>query len=307
MRTRMVSPLPVTRRRLPVALDRLYDEFNRLDAPDDPVEIPRRYPDLADREIAAFCASALAFGRVAGILASIDSLLSAMGPSPARFVREFDVRRDAGRLDGLVHRWIRGEDLIALVMTLQCFLREHGSLERAMAAGLAPDAIDVGAAIEAFSSRAVSVDVSAAYPEGSRRPGVAYFFSRPGAGSACKRLNLFLRWMVRCDRVDPGGWTLVRPAQLVVPLDTHVIRVGQCLRLTRHRTPGWRMASEITASLRAFDPDDPVKYDFALCHLGMMNACGFNRPQGDARCPLRGACRPSDRRRRASRPPAGRR
>jgi uncharacterized protein (TIGR02757 family) len=98
--------------------------------------------------------------------------------------------------------------------------------------------------------------------------------------------------MVRRDALDLGVWRRVSPAKLIVPLDTHVIRLGRCLRLTDYTSPGWRMARDITASLRELDPDDPVKYDFALCHLGMMNACGFHRAQADSQCPLRGACRP---------------
>jgi uncharacterized protein (TIGR02757 family) len=134
---------------------------------------------------------------------------------------------------------------------------------------------------------------------------VDYFFPRPSGGSACKRLNLFLRWMVRRDGIDPGGWSAVTPAQLIVPLDVHVIRVGQCLGLTRYRSPGWRMAADITAALRLVDPVDPVKYDFALCHLGMLGHCGFGRYRGgDAACPLRGHCRPGARR-RASQAGAG--
>src|SRR3989442_14261785 len=104
--------------------------------------------------------------------------------------------------------------------------------------------------------------------------------------------------MVRRDALAAGVWTPVPPAKLIVPLDTHVIRVGRCLRLTSYTSPGWRMARDITASLRRLDPGDPVKYDYALCHLGMMNACGFNRSQSDAQCPLRGLCRPRARARR---------
>ena len=99
--------------------------------------------------------------------------------------------------------------------------------------------------------------------------------------------------MVRRDALDLGVWTRVPPSKLVVPLDTHVIRVGRCLRLTRYTSPGWPMARDITASLRQLDPADPVKYDYALCHLGMMNACGFSRAQADQQCPLRGACSPN--------------
>ena len=162
---------------------------------------------------------------------------------------------------------------------------------------------DVEQSLESFSRRARAL-AGDAHP---RLAGVSYFFSRPSAGSACKRLNLYLRWMVRADAVDLGAWSGVSPSQLVVPLDVHVIRVGQCLGLTRLRSPGWRMASEITASLREIDPDDPVRYDFALCHLGMHDQCGFNRPFSDSRCPLRGWCRPGRRRRRASGPPSDRR
>ena len=155
----------------------------------------------------------------------------------------------------------------------------------------APSA-DVQGALDSFSTRALSLDLRAAYGRVPRRAGVCYFFPRPSAGSACKRLNLFLRWMVRKDALDLGVWSRVPPARLVVPLDTHVIRVGRCLKLTTYTSPGWRMARDITASLRELDPDDPVKYDFALCHLGMMNACGFSRAQADSQCPLRGLCHP---------------
>ena len=122
-----------------------------------------------------------------------------------------------------------------------------------------------------------------------------FFFSRPSSGGACKRLNLFLRWMVRTDGVDPGGWKTPLPGQLVIPLDTHTIRTGACLRLTRRASPGWKMAADITQSLRALDPLDPVRYDFSLCHLSMMGACGHGTKQGDSQCPLKGVCRPRGR------------
>jgi hypothetical protein len=104
--------------------------------------------------------------------------------------------------------------------------------------------------------------------------------------------------MVRRDGVDPGGWTSVPARQLVVPLDTHTIRVGRCLRLTRRASPGWGMAADITAALRALEPDDPVRFDFSLCHLSMMGACGYASAQKDAQCPLRGHCHPQTRSRR---------
>ena len=274
-------------------LDDLYRTFDHVNSASDPVHIVRRYVNPDDREIVGFCASALAFGRVASVLQSIERLLDAMGPRPAAFVRNFNASRDRGPLEPLVHRWIRGRDLVALLLILQRMLRESGSVEAFFLSGDDAAQPDVGAALNSFSDRALETDLRPAY--GARRPkrlGVCYFFPRPSAGSACKRLNLFLRWMVRRDAIDLGVWTGVSPARLVVPLDTHVIRLGRCLRLTRYASPGWKMAADITAALRAIDPVDPVRYDFSLCHVGMMNACGYGRRQRDANCPLRGLCAP---------------
>jgi len=276
------------------ALDSLYAGFNHPDSALDPVQIVRRYERTDDREIVAFVAAALAFGRVASVMSSVEALCRVLGPEPAAFVRSFDPARHGAPLVPLVHRWTRGADFIALLWILQRFVQEHGSIEKAFAAGVDPDAPDFGPALDSFSGWARRVDLRPAYgrrvPE---RPGVFYFFSQPSTGAACKRLNLFLRWMVRTDRVDPGGWTALRPGQLVVPLDTHTIRVGRCLRLTRRASPGWKMATDITAALRALDPDDPVRYDFSLCHLSMMGACGWHTARGNRGCPLREVCRPA--------------
>ncbi len=171
-------------------------------------------------------------------------------------------------------------------------IEEAGLIERFLLEGDPGNTPDVGPAIESFSRRALEFDFRPVYPRLPERPGVAYFFPRPSGGGACKRLNLYVRWMVRHDEVDLGVWPSVSRARLVVPLDTHVIRVGRCLGLTARRTPGWRMAAEITGALRALDPDDPVRYDFALCHVGMHGLCGHDRPQGDERCPLKGLCSP---------------
>ncbi|MDP6582554.1 MAG: TIGR02757 family protein [Vicinamibacterales bacterium] len=289
-----------TLRRLKAPLDRLYDTFNQAESAVDPVQVVRRYTTPADREVVAFCAAALAFGRVASVLSAVGSLLAVLGDRPAAYVQDFDPTRDGDRLRPLVHRWIRGADLIALLWISHRMIAESGSIEQFFLDGHAASAPDVGPALTRFSARARAIDLDEVYGSRDGRRGVTYFFPRPDAGSACKRLNLFLRWMVRRDAVDLGVWSGLSPSKLVVPLDTHVIRVGRCLGLTRYRSPGWGMASEITESLRRLDPEDPVRYDFAMCHLGMMDACGFNRPQRDDRCPLRGVCRPTGRKRRAS-------
>jgi uncharacterized protein (TIGR02757 family) len=278
--------------RLRPVLDRLYADFNAEHSVADPIWMVRRYERQDDQEIVAFIAAALAFGRVQSVLNSIDGMLKVMGSSPAAFVRGFDPARDRQCFTHLVHRWTKGADFAALVWILHQMIERSGSIEGFFVEGLTSDAVDVSGALQSFSTRALALDVSAIYGKKRPKPGVAYFFSRPSSGGACKRLNLFLRWVVREDRVDLGVWKKVRPGQLIVPLDTHVIRVGQCLRLTKLKSPGWRMAADITASLRAIDPLDPVKFDFSICHLGMMNACGFGKKAGDSNCPLKGACHP---------------
>ena len=243
--------------------------------------------------------------RVASVLSSVEALLAEMGPAPADFVRHFDPRRHGRAIAALGHRWIDGYDLVALLRILRHMVETSGSVEQYFLIGYRPDAEDIGPALEDFCTRAREVDVEQIYAGRSTRRGVGYFFPRPSGGSACKRLNLYLRWMVRRDRVDLGAWRHVDRSKLVVPLDTHVIRVGRCLQLTTYRSPGWAMAREITSALRRLDAEDPVKYDFSLCHLGMENACGFSRPQGDQRCPLRGVCHPTGDRRRGSDRPFG--
>ena len=288
-------------------LDRLYSDFNYPDSAADPIQIVRRYERNDDREVVAFCAASLAFGRVASVLQSIERLVAIMGPRPAEYIRQFDPARDAAAFKGFVHRWTRERDLVALVWITRQMLDRSRSIEGFFLEGYDPAAPDLASALDSFSARAMALDLKAAYGRLPKRPGVSYFFPRPSKGSACKRLNLFLRWMIRRDALDLGVWTRVPASKLVVPLDTHVIRVGRCLQLTRYQSPGWKMASDITASLKTIDADDPVRYDFSLCHLGMMNACGFSRAQADSRCPLRGVCRPRARRRRPSRRPSARR
>jgi uncharacterized protein (TIGR02757 family) len=283
-------------RRFAAGLDALYAAYNHAHVVSDPVWVVRRFTDPRDQEVVAFCAAALAFGRVQSVLASIEGLLRVTGPSPAAFVRDFRPSRDRHAFDHLGHRWTRGTDLAALIWLLRQMLDRDGTIEGFFARGHRDEASDVEDGLDSFATRALALDRAAIYGRARPQPGVAYFFARPSSGGACKRLNLFLRWMVRHDEVDLGVWTQVRPAQLVIPLDTHVIRVGRCLRLTNYRSPGWRMAADITRTLRRLDPLDPVKYDFALCHLGMMKACGFGSTRRDAQCPLRGSCYPTIRR-----------
>jgi uncharacterized protein (TIGR02757 family) len=129
----------------------------------------------------------------------------------------------------------------------------------------------VGPALTSFVERALALDHAGLYGRGPLPPdaGVRFFFPSPADGSACKRLNLYLRWMVRRGGVDLGVWRTVDPAQLVVPLDAHIFTIARRVRLTRYRSAGWPMAVDITRRLRQLDPRDPVKYDFALHRMGL--------------------------------------
>ena len=279
-------------------LEQLYTQFENGPAVADPVHLVHRYQDPADLEVAGFCSAALAFGRVTSVLTSLERLFRLMGHSPMAFVRSFNPARQGRVLRPIRHRWITGEDLVALFVILQRMINVEGSVEGFFLRGYRQEADDIGDALDSFSVRALAL-LDAVPTSGFR-----YFFPRPAGGSACKRLNLYLRWMVRRDNIDFGIWQHVSPSKLVVPLDTHVVRMGQCLRLTRYRSPGWPMAREITQTLRQLAPDDPVRYDFSLCHLGMQDACGFNQQQRDTRCPLRGLCRPADGKRPTSAGPS---
>jgi len=296
------TPAPALKR----TLDDLYLRYDGGEAVPDPVHLVRRFPAIEDREVVGFCAAALAFGRVQSILTTLGRLVAVMGDAPGRFVRDFEPTRQGPALRSLGHRWVRGDDIVALLLVLRHVVRTSGSIERFVVEGDDPAAPDVGHALETFSTRVRTLDVSEAYGRAPARPGVWFFFPRPSGGSACKRLNLFLRWMVRRDRIDPGGWTTVAPARLIVPLDTHVVRVGRCLGLTWSRTPGWRMACEITAALRRLDPLDPIRYDFSLCHLGMTGQCRSSAHGRTASCPLRQWCGRRPRTRPASRRPSAR-
>ncbi|MDE2484969.1 MAG: TIGR02757 family protein, partial [candidate division NC10 bacterium] len=226
-----------------------------------------------DREIAAFVTASLAYGNVKQIHRSAKAALEAMGDSPAKFIRRFDPTHDTARFQQFVHRFNSGVDLALLCYLLHQAIAAAGSLQAFFLKGYDPTHEDIEPALTSFVERMLSLDISPSYPSGllPAKAGVRFFFPSPAQGSACKRLNLFLRWMVRRgDAIDFGIWAEVSPAKLIVPLDIHVARIVRQLSLTRIKQPNWRMAKEVTGRLRAFDPEDPVKYDFALCRLGIL-------------------------------------
>jgi uncharacterized protein (TIGR02757 family) len=277
-------------------LDTFLDNFPKeRHLANDPVQFVHRYDDPADREIVGLIASALAYGNVKIVLRTVNNALSYLGPSPAETVVSFDPRLDARRLRGFYHRFNTSRDLAVFFWIIRRTLEDYGSLEDAFSSGLDNKATDTEQAINRFSEILLGFGHEQFYPRGElkRRAGVRFFFPSPSHGSACKRMNLYLRWMVRPDDgIDCGVWTKVKPRQLVIPLDTHIARISGYIGLTDMQTPGWRMALDITRSLRRLYSDDPVRYDFALCHLGIAGDCPRKRnPLKCARCPIIDICR----------------
>lgn len=260
----------------------------------DPLDFPRRYSDPEDREMAAVLSAALAYGRVTIIRNNLADLFRRMPEGPAAFVRKFDPRHDSARLAGFRHRFNTGEDVACLCLLLRGMLAEAGSLERFFLAGDDPLSTDTGQALSSFCRRALDLDVSALYGcrELPKEAAVRYFFPSPQGGSACKRLCMLLRWLCRPDDgIDLGLWQGIDPSRLVIPIDTHTARISRLLGLTARRSPGWRMAVEVTESLRRLDPEDPVRYDFALSHLGISEGCTGKRGEVCIPCAVAGLCR----------------
>lgn len=240
-------------------LECLYRRLNRacFISPD-PLQFVQAYPDPADREIAGMIASSLAFGNVSQILRSISAVLDHL-PRPAQRLDSATHAWLAQRFSGFRHRYVTGVELTELLWGIKLLRESHGSLRACFLREVAPGHPNVLPALEAFVAQLRAED-------GHARN---YLLPDPARGSACKRLNLFLRWMVRRDDVDPGGWNGISPAQLIVPLDTHMHRISRALGLTLRNAGDLRTALEITEAFRAFTPEDPVRYDFALTRLGI--------------------------------------
>ncbi|MFO7870019.1 MAG: TIGR02757 family protein [Kiritimatiellia bacterium] len=237
-------------------LERIYRKYNRRKyVIPDPLQFLYAYSEVRDREIAALIASSLAYGRVTQIVNSVQKALAVAGPSPRKFIEETAPREIDRRLAHFTHRFTTGVHLAGMLKRVRKVLRRYGSLNRCFLEGLDTSEETVLPALAEFVRRLDCRD--------------NYLLPDPRRGSACKRLNLFLRWMVRKDTVDPGGWRGVPAAMLIVPLDTHMAAKGRELEITDRKAPDIKMALEMTAFFRSLCPGDPVKYDFALTRPGI--------------------------------------
>jgi uncharacterized protein (TIGR02757 family) len=273
-------------------LEELYRRYNRFKCiKPDPLQFVYNYTEPRDMEIAGFLAAALAYGRVRQIEQSVGSLLKRMGRSPFEFVVNFD--DSAGKkLTGFKHRFNTTDDICGLLRLLRGVLRQYGGIEPCFAAGLEPGDANILNALSCFAGgllRQYEQSTDTVAPKALR-----YLLSDPANGSPCKRLNLFLRWMVRDDEVDPGLWKSVNKAKLIVPVDTHMARLCRILGFYDRNTVSLATALEITQGFARLRPDDPVKYDFALSRIGIVEDCnGRYRPQCED-CELLEFCKRRD-------------
>lgn len=252
----------------------------------DPLSVPLAYGEPLDREVAAFVAAHLAYGRVDPMIRAVRAALAPLGPAPAAWLRALApdrVRKELKRaLEGWTWRFHTASDLADWLLAWK-------DLDAGSGRGLEPHLLpDSGEDPDAALSRLVQrlrLELPATY-------GIRFTLPDPLEGAACKRWRMFLRWMARPGWPDLGLWTRYPTDQLIIPLDTHVARVSRFIGLSRRATPDGKMAREITEALRRLDPADPLRYDFALSHLGILGDCpGVRKRSTCAACPLYAVCR----------------
>lgn len=247
-------------------LDSLVDRFETPSfIEDDPISIPHAFDDPRDQEVIGFYAALLAWGRRDVMLRKLGELCERMGPSPSRFVRTFDPAEDGGALEGFVHRTFQPTDAFWLTRNLSRALDRYGSMEGLFAAHRPEEqcAVDspVGVMLQGVSRTLLTI-----HDDTPRR--LRKHLARPEAGSACKRLNMYVRWMVRSGPVDFGIWNCVDPADLMVPVDVHVGRTARALGLLDRKSNDWTAVRRLTRICRHFCPSDPARYDFAFFGVG---------------------------------------
>lgn len=253
----------------------------------DPLRYAHRCEAREDREVAAMLGALLAFGNVKTILAKLDALITArLEGAPGRVARESGRAELARRLHGWRHRTFAGDDVAALLFAAGELLRRDGgvfvSLERAYR--------ETGDLRESLA-RWVGELRALAWPDGPTRA-AKHLLPDPRGVSACKRLLLLSRWVVRAEHPDLGLVTAIPPAALVIPLDVHIHRIARNLGLTARTAATWETAAEVTDALRALSREDPVRYDMAVCHLGIAQRCPSRRDALRCEgCALKPVCR----------------
>lgn len=248
--------------KLKTYLDELVDQYERAAfISDDPISFPHAFDDPADQEVIGLFAAILAWGKRSILLNKLEDLLERMSYQPARFVTDFHVDRDTDKLSDFKHRTFQPHDAISLTLALQAVIKTFGSVEQLFHTFVSENDVTIESGIQGLSDT-----LSEIVPDTPVR--LRKHLARPSTGSACKRLAMYTRWMVRSGPVDIGIWKSVLPNQLVLPLDVHTGRQARHLGLLSRKQDDWKAVLELTARCRAFSPNDPARYDLALFGLG---------------------------------------
>lgn len=245
-------------------LDYHYKAFDFKCISPDPLEFLHNYTEEQDIEAAGIISAVFAYGSVAAIKKILTEIFSLTG-RPGQFIRDAS-KKDITSMNSLFYRFYSPEDIQSLFFSLKKFYANYGSIKDFFYSNYNKDDKTLRLPMISFSDTMFSLLL--AYRK-AETTGTRFMFPSPSSGSACKRMNLFLRWMIREDELDFGIWNKIPPAKLLIPVDTHIARICRKLKLTSLNNVSWRMAEEITDKLRKFSHDDPVKYDFAICHIGI--------------------------------------
>ena len=246
-------------------LDYHYKAFDRSQLSPDPLEFPHRYSSKEDIEIAAFISSVFAYGNIKQIMDSLENLFILIQNEPHKFVTDYKLKDGFKLFENIKHRFYTSDDIAVLFYLIHHVYKNYGSLKYYFLLYYFDKDKNIKNSLSFFSNNLKCISRKMGYFTN----GIQFMFPDPLTGSACKRMNLFLRWMVRKDELDFGLWHEISTDKLVIPVDTHIAKISKSLKLTKRKTVSWKMAEEITENLMKFNPKDPVKYDFAICHIGM--------------------------------------
>lgn len=243
-----------------------YKAFDKTQIFPDPLQFLHLYKNNLDIELIGFIASVFAYGNVKQIINSINKVISILKNHPYEFITNISHNELKKNTQGIYHRFYTDEDIFTLLKLLHKIYIENKSIKHLFLRGYNYDDNNLKNSIHIFVQNIFKMIKDEKMEITS---GIKFMFPDPEKGSACKRMNLFLRWMIRKDELDFGIWNEILPDKLIIPVDTHIAKICKELKLTKQKNVSWKMAEEITESLKRFDPIDPVKYDFAICHIGI--------------------------------------
>ncbi len=242
-----------------------YKKFDYSQIYPDPLIFPHKFSKESDIEISSFISSIFAYGNITQILNSLEKIHDLIGNSPTEFFSNYDEKQYIDFFKIFKHRFFTGSDVEQLFRILSYILEEYESIKHLFLLYYFDQDKNIKNSLSFFSKNLLEISDRV----GKTTKGIKFMFPNPFSGSACKRMNLFLRWMVRKDELDFGIWKAIKKNQLLIPVDTHVAKICRNLGLTKRKNISWQMAEEITEALKKYDKKDPIKYDFAICHIGI--------------------------------------